>query len=274
MRTKRIKTAVISAVCITLLFPGALTASPGMHDQEGGNAQDGPRNATASTQSAAQQNTNSALANSAPPKNGSLVCAVTADTVPALSPELAAALELYRSEKFDEAIAAYNAILPAGGSEAAAAYAGLARVYLEKENIMEAYNAAQKAVALTPDRAPAIVALGEVYFRQGKLTEAQSAFSKPLRACDLDARAFLGLSMLYAVSLNWKRAKTNIDQAYKLDPDDPEIQRHYMSTVSAPERKPAERMPARDEFESRPKQSSSLFTISPSTFEAMASPSK
>jgi hypothetical protein len=111
MRTKRIKTAVISAVCITLLFPGVLTASPGMHDQEGGSAQDWPRNVTASTQSAAQQNANSALANSAPAKNGNLVCTVTEDNVPHLSPQLAAALTLYRTEKFDEAIAAYNAIL-------------------------------------------------------------------------------------------------------------------------------------------------------------------
>ncbi|MGA7622046.1 MAG: aspartyl protease family protein [Candidatus Acidiferrales bacterium] len=240
MRTKRIKTAAIAGVCVTLLFPGTLTASPEMYDQEGGNAQSGPASATASNaQPAAQQNANAASTNSAPAKNGSLVCPVTADTAPPVSPPLAAALALYRIGKFDEAIAAYNAILPTGGSEAAAAYAGLARVYLEKGNTNEAYAVAQKAVALTPDRAPAIVALGEVYFRQGKLTEAQVAFSKPLRACDLDARAFLGLSRLYTVSLNWKRAITNIDQAYKLDPDDPEIRRHYMGTVSAPGQKPA-----------------------------------
>jgi tetratricopeptide (TPR) repeat protein len=162
---------------------------------------------------------------------------VTPDTAPPLSPQLAAALKLYRTGKFGEAIATYNGIIPAGGSEGAAAYAGLARVYLAQKNTAEAYAAAQKAVALTPDRAPAIVALGEVYFRQGKLTEAQAAFSKPLRACNLDARAFLGLNQLYTVSMNWKHAKTNIEQAYKLDPDDPDIQRVYMSTLS-----PAERM--------------------------------
>ncbi len=165
-----------------------------------------------------------------------MVCTVSTETAPPLTAPMAAALKLYRTGKFDDAIAAYNAILPAGGSEGAAAYAGLARVYLAQKNSTEAYAAAQKAVALTPDRAPAIVALGEVYFRQGKLTEAQAAFSKPLRACDLDARAFLGRYRLYKVSLNWKLAKTNIDQAYKLDPDDPDIRRAYLSTMSGRER--------------------------------------
>lgn len=123
-----------------------------------------------------------------------------------------------------------------GRTRGAAAYAGIARVYLAQKKNAEAYAAAQKAVALTPDRAPAIVALGEVYFRQGKLNEAQAAFARPLHACDLDARAFLGLYQLYAVSLNWKRAKTNIDQAYKLDPEDPDIQRAYSGTLSGKER--------------------------------------
>ena len=165
-----------------------------------------------------------------------MVCTVSAETAPPLTAPMAAALKLYRTGKFDEALAAYSAILPAGGPDAAAAYAGLARVYLAQKNSTEAYAAAQKAVALMPDRAPAIVALGEVYFRQGKLTEAQAAFSKPLRACDLDARAFLGRYRLYRVSLNWKLAKINIDQAYKLDPDDPDIQRAYLGTLSGKER--------------------------------------
>jgi tetratricopeptide (TPR) repeat protein len=232
MRARYVQAAVI-VVCISMLLQGTLVASYGMSDQEENNTRDRLLSVVdPSAKIIAQQD---ATTHS---KNGNLVCAVTADTVPHLSSPLAAALELYRTRKFDEAIAAYSAILPAGGSEAAAAYAGLARVYLEQGHIDQAYAAAQEGVGLTPNRAPAIVALGEVYFRQGKLPEAQAAFMKPLQACDLDARAFLGLSRLNMVTMNWKRFKSNIDQAYKLDPDDPEIQSVYTITVNSVERKP------------------------------------
>ena len=86
------------------------------------------------------------------------------------------------------------------------------------------------------DRAPAIVAMGEVHYRQGKIPEAELDFLKPLQACNLDARAYLGLNRIYRVTLNWKRAKTNIDQAYKLDPADPDIRRAYLATLGGAER--------------------------------------
>jgi tetratricopeptide (TPR) repeat protein/predicted aspartyl protease len=238
MRTKRRKTALVAVCIVALLLSGTLPASPtAQYEPARDTIQGGPTSATDQSQAAAAQKGSDAPApNSSSPKSGSTVCTVNPETAPPLTAAMAAALKLYRTGEFDNAIAAYNALIPAGGSEAAAAYAGLARVYLDQNNPTEAYVAAQKAVALTPDRAPAIVALGEVYFRQGKLNEAQTAFSKPLRACDLDARAFLGRYWLYQVSLNLKLAKTNIDQAYKLDPDDPDIQRAYLGTLRGKER--------------------------------------
>ena len=238
MRTKGMRAALAALCVVTLLVLETLTASSEVRrNQALRNTQVGPLSASAPpSEAGAQQTSSPSAASASPSQNGGKACTVTAETAPPLSAPMAAALKLYRTGKFDEAIAAYTAILPAGGSETAAAYAGITRAYLAKKNPTEAYEAAQKAVALTPDRAPAIVALGEVYFRQGKLIEAQAAFSKPLHACDLDARAFLGLNQLYTVSLNWKHAKTNIDQAYKLDPDDPDIQRVYMSTLNGNER--------------------------------------
>ena len=168
----------------------------------------------------------------AEPKAGHIVCPVTEATNPPLSAALFTALALYRSGKFDDAIRVYNAAVPSGGSEAAGAYAGLARVYLKQHKVAEAYDAAMKGVALTPDRAPTMVALGEVYYRQGKLGEAEELFYKPLRKCNLDARAFLGLTHIHWVTLNFKRAKNNIEQAYKIDPDDPDIRRASLRTLS------------------------------------------
>jgi tetratricopeptide (TPR) repeat protein len=169
-------------------------------------------------------------------KAGHIVCPVTEATNPPLSAALFTAQALYRSAKFDQAIPMYSTAIAGGGSEAAGAYAGLARVYLKQHKVAEAYDAAMKAVALTPDRAPAMVALGEVYYRQGKLAEAEELFFKPLRNCNLDARAFLGLTHIYWATLNFKRAKDDIDQAYKIDPQDPDIRRAYMQTLSGAER--------------------------------------
>src|SRR5580704_14972450 len=123
----------------------------------------------------------------------------TVDTSPkTLSVPISHALHLYRTGKFDEAATAYNAIISAGGPDLVLAYTGLARVYL----------------------------------RQGKLKQAEDAFLNPLRACDVDARSYLGLTRLYRATSNYERAKKSIDQAYKLDPDDPDIQRSYMYSLS------------------------------------------
>jgi tetratricopeptide (TPR) repeat protein len=166
-------------------------------------------------------------------QQGSKTVTCTVDTSPkTFSAPIANALHLYRTGKFDEAAAAYNAVISAGGPDVVLAYTGLARVYLRQEKVSEAFAAANSAVALTPGKTPAITALGEVYFRQGKLKEAEGSFLNPLRACDVDARSYLGLSRLYRATSNHERAKKAIDQAYKLDPDDPDIQRSYMYSLS------------------------------------------
>jgi len=168
-----------------------------------------------------------------------VTCTVTKTTP---SPPLAAALVLYRTGKLDEAMAAYNAIISAGtagagaGADVAAAYAGRARVYLKQEKPAEAYAAAMKGVALTPDKPPAIVALGEVYFRQGKFAQAEEAYLKPLMNCDVDAREYLGLAQIYHATSNNKRAADALNQAYKLDPEDPDVEREYLDTLTRSER--------------------------------------
>jgi tetratricopeptide (TPR) repeat protein len=173
---------------------------------------------------------------SAPPasnQQASKTVTCTVDNSPkTFSAPISNALHLYRTGKFDEAATAYNALISAGGPDLVLAYTGLARVYLRREKVSEAFAAANSAVALTPGKTPAITALGEVYFRQGKLKQAEDAFLNPLRACDVDARSYLGLSRLYRATSNYARAKNSIDQAYKLDPDDPDIQRSYMYSLS------------------------------------------
>jgi tetratricopeptide (TPR) repeat protein len=172
----------------------------------------------------------------APQKSQTVTC--TVDVSPKkFSPALTEALHLYRTGKFDDSAAVYNAIISSasGGPDEVLAYTGLARVYLKQEKVSDAFAAALKAVALTPGKTPAITALGEVYFRQGKLQQAEESYLSPQKVCDIDARSYLGLARIYRATSNYKRAKTAVDQAIKLDADDPDIQRSYMATLSRSE---------------------------------------
>lgn len=153
-----------------------------------------------------------------------------------LSSALLHARDLYHSGNFPAAIAEYNTIIAAGGSDAAGAYAGLTRVYLKQKNPAGAYSAAQKAVELDPHLATAHSALGEVYFRQGKLADAEHEFTIPLTDNIADARMFLGLSRISRATSNYRLSKITLDDAHALDPGDPEIRRYWFGTLSVQER--------------------------------------
>jgi tetratricopeptide (TPR) repeat protein len=123
----------------------------------------------------------------------------------------------------------------ASGRDVAAAYAGLAHAYLKMRKVDDAYKAASKAVELDPSLAAAHAALGDVYFRQGKLYEAEQEYLTPLRAKNEDAQAYLGLSRIYYTTFNENRAKIVLDRAHTLDPKDPDISSDWVQTRPAAE---------------------------------------
>jgi tetratricopeptide (TPR) repeat protein len=139
------------------------------------------------------------------------------------------AQQLFRMGQFDEAINRYKKIV-SGGTDGAAAYAGLVRVYLKLKKPNDAYSAARKAVELDPSLATAHSALGEVLFRQGKLDEANTEFLFPLKAGHADPRAYLGLSQVFAATFYFKKAKAAIEKAHDLDPTDPNIFENWIQT--------------------------------------------
>jgi len=161
----------------------------------------------------------------ASPQSSSAVITCPANlAAPPLSAPLAAAQQLYRTGKFDEALRAYTVIAAAGGAEGAAAYAGMARTYLSKKDVPDALDAANRAVALTPGKGPAIVAMGEVDYRLAKFSLAEDAFLTSIRNCEADARAHLGMAGIALATSNRLRAKQEIDRARALDPHDPDIE--------------------------------------------------
>ena len=154
---------------------------------------------------------------------------------PPITQLLARGLQAYRTGKFDAAVEEYMTVLqqyPKSGE----AYAGLTRVYLKQEKVQTAFETASKGVSEVSDSPATHTALGEVYFRQGKMVESEGEFRKGVNTTHPEARAYLGLTRLYdALSLH-ARARKMLEKAHGLDPADPEIQRHWMGTLSRSER--------------------------------------
>jgi tetratricopeptide (TPR) repeat protein len=86
------------------------------------------------------------------------------------------------------------------------------------------------------DAVPLHVALGEVYFRQGKIPEAEQEWVKAINSGHASARAYLGMARVRSVSSMNKSAKAMIDKAHELDPKDPDIQIFWIETLGRPER--------------------------------------
>jgi tetratricopeptide (TPR) repeat protein len=151
----------------------------------------------------------------------------------ALTP-LEQAEQLCRSGKFNEAIERYNAVI-ASGNNTAVAYAGVTRAYLKLKKPNEAYLAAQKAVEHDPSFGTAHSALGEVYFRQGKLQEAQTEFLNALKLGPVDAQTYFDLARFYRATYDFKKAQVAINKAHALDPTDPAIGSFWVETRSLSE---------------------------------------
>jgi tetratricopeptide (TPR) repeat protein len=145
------------------------------------------------------------------------------------------AQQLYRKGEFDAAVEKYQAILKQE-PKSAAAYAGLARVYLKQKKVDDAAAAAKSAIDADATSAAAHIALGEVYFRQGKFIEAEHEFLPVVQTNAKEARANYGLARVYFASSFYFHAKVQIDLAHQLDPEDPDIRRKWMSTLGFKER--------------------------------------
>lgn len=148
---------------------------------------------------------------------------------------LAKARDLYRGGRLSEAVEAYQAII-AGDPKSGDAYAGMSRVLLKQEKVAEAEAAARKGIDMDAKSDDAHVALGEVDFRKGFIAQSQLDFVEGLKINLKNARAFLGRAKVFRADSNYKHAHDFIDQAYALDPADPDIRRFWLNTLRRPER--------------------------------------
>ncbi|MGD1103458.1 MAG: aspartyl protease family protein [Terriglobia bacterium] len=158
----------------------------------------------------------------------------TVSTVPDLASDaLSEAIRHYLHGEFDAAIQNYNLVLQKD-PKSPDAYAGLTRVYLKQKKVEEAYETVTNGVKVTD--APVVhIALGEVYFRQGKIPEAEQEWVNVINKGYPSARAYWGLSRVRTALSLYQQAKEMLDKAYELDHQDPDIQKYWINSLTRAE---------------------------------------
>ena len=137
---------------------------------------------------------------------------------------------LLQKSDFDGAIEKYHQILLTK-PKSPDAYAGLVRVYLKQKDVQKAYETATDALHLV-DSVPLHVALGEVYFRQGKIREAEEEWIRVINSGRQEARAYFGMARVrWAISMR-KSALTLLQKAHDIDPGDQEIRELWLHRLS------------------------------------------
>jgi len=192
-------------------------------------------------QPASAQTSSNPTTPAAPPGTGVTAAAPNASQPPApasprpASPNILDADKLLREGDLDEAIDAYHKLI-AKNEEMALSYAGLARAYLKRHQVSDASAAAQKALDLAPTYPAVRTTYAEVLFRQGKLADAEKEFVALIRENTPYPRAYLGMARISEAASYHKQAKRLIDYAHDKDPDDPDIRKFWLHTLSREER--------------------------------------
>jgi tetratricopeptide (TPR) repeat protein len=148
---------------------------------------------------------------------------------------LAAADQLYRAGKFADAEASYQALLKTD-SKLAAAQVGLVRSKLRQQKIDEALDAANAALVTIPNSAALLAAKGDVVFRLGEMSDAESAYLAAKKNDPKDVHAYLGLSRLYRAYSMYRTAYGELQIAHEFAPADIEVQRAWLGMLPRAER--------------------------------------
>lgn len=153
---------------------------------------------------------------------------------PTAANPLGDARALYRKGDFDKAIAKYQEYQK-DHPNSPDSYTGIMRVYLKQKKLDEAVQAVQLGMQYA-DSPRMRVAQAELWFRQGKIVEAESAWVKVINSGTPDARAYLGLSHVDNAVAMYKSAQKYIQKAHDIDPDDPDVNEAWVGTLSRAQR--------------------------------------
>ena len=144
----------------------------------------------------------------------------------AAAPDLAAADQLYRAGKFAKAEASYRAALQAD-PKLVPAQVGLVRAMLRQQRIDESLEAVNAALAAQPDSAALLAARGDVQFRRGDMSDAESSYLAAMNADPKEVHAYLRLARLYVSSSLYRKAYDLQQSAHQIAPDDEDVRREW-----------------------------------------------
>ncbi len=147
---------------------------------------------------------------------------------------LAEANVCYRKGDFVGAIAKYRQLL-AEHPGSPDGYAGLVHAYLKQKDVQQAEETAELGMAQA-DSPRVRTARAEVWFRQGKISEAEKEWVAVINSGYPEPRAYLGLATIRRSVAMYKTEKDFIDKARELDSYDSDIQQAWVLTLSRSER--------------------------------------
>lgn len=151
-----------------------------------------------------------------------------------VQPVILDALNLYRRGNFDAAAAKYREILQTDAKNSDA-YAGLIRTLLKQRKVDEARATVVQAMPVA-DSPQLRVAIAEVDFREGLLSEAERKWVDVINSGHPEARAYFGLSQVARAVALYKRSRTMLEKAHSADPQDADIRKAWLSTLRRSER--------------------------------------
>ncbi|HUA14048.1 MAG TPA: aspartyl protease family protein [Verrucomicrobiae bacterium] len=187
--------------------------------------------APAATSTSVQQPSNSAP--SAAPQPSSTANFSSAGSEVVANP-IGAARAFYSKGDFEHALAKYQECLK-DNPKSPDAYAGLVHVYLKEKRVDEAAQAAEQGLART--NSPRVrVARAEVWFRQGRITDAEKEWVEVVNSGYPEARAYLGLARVRDALALYQGAVKMIVKAHEIDSSDPDIEEAWVGTLSRDER--------------------------------------
>jgi tetratricopeptide (TPR) repeat protein len=151
------------------------------------------------------------------------------------NPDLVAAEQLYRSGRFADAADKYQAALKVD-PKLVPAQAGLVRSLLREQKVEDAFAAASAALTAQPNSAMLLAVMGDVQFREGQMTGAETSYRKALQVDPRQVRPYLGLARIYRSYSLYRHANDELQAAHKIAPDDPEVQRAWFGQLPTRER--------------------------------------
>jgi predicted aspartyl protease len=106
---------------------------------------------------------------------------------------------------------------------------------LRQHDLNGAYETVQSAAAQKPESTDLALALGTLDYLRGEINDSEMDFKRALRLDDKLARAWVGLGRVFEAASLREKAKTCYRNAWKANPNDPEVQRYYARTLTPPE---------------------------------------